>query len=58
MFFLVSRASAAVWNSIATICFTISFNLVTFASDIPLTSERRRAVACATCEVRMGNGGS
>ena len=42
-----SSASAAVWKSIETICLTISFNLVTLASEIPLTSERRRIVPWA-----------
>mmetsp|Transcript_95857 Transcript_95857/g.194893 ORF Transcript_95857/g.194893 Transcript_95857/m.194893 type:complete len:171 (+) Transcript_95857:236-748(+) len=49
IFLRVSRASAAVWNSIETMCLTISFSLLTLASEIPLTSERRRVVAWATC---------
>lgn len=48
IFLRVSRASAAVWNSIATIFLTISFNLMTLASEMPFTSERRRVVAWAT----------
>lgn len=51
MLLRASRASAAVWKSIETICLTISFNFVTLASEIPLTSERRRTVACAILHI-------
>ena len=50
MFLRASRASVAVWNSIATICLTIPFSLMILASEIPLTSDKRRTVAWATWE--------
>jgi hypothetical protein len=45
--FRSSNASAAVLNSIETIDLTISLSFATLASEIPLTSDNLRTVACA-----------